>query len=103
MPMSAHYKPNGTPLTDREREVLIILMEECAEVIHAASKLVRFGKENRPEPDGRLNTQVLSEEVGHLRAMLNMTRHIDLIDPAAESIGEQQKINRLRWFMQSNP
>ena len=79
--MSDRYQPNGKPLTDREREILIVLMEECAEVTQAASKLLRFGKENRPD-NGVSNVETLSKEVGDLRYMLTMVRDADLTNRA---------------------
>ena len=96
------YTPNGKPLTEREREVLIVLMEECAEVTQAASKLLRFGKENRPD-GGVPNTEVLSDEAGHLKYMLTMARDLGLIDTDIESKAQMRKHDRMRWFMQSKP
>lgn len=96
------YKPNGKPLTDREREILTVLMEECAEVIQAASKLLRFGKENRPDT-GVSNIETLSRECGDLRYMLAMTRDANLTVMEIEVEQEQRKHDRMRWFMQSKP
>ena len=100
------YTPNGLPLTDYEREVLVVLMEECAEVTQAASKLIRFGKENRPAVGGetrpgRLNTEVLAEEIGHLRYLLTMVRSLDMYDANLEIEAQQNKHDKMRWFMQS--
>jgi len=46
-------------------EKLVILMEECAEVIKAASKCLRFGY-TRNHPSYGDNDKVLSSEVGDL-------------------------------------
>jgi hypothetical protein len=89
------------PLTEYEREVLIVLMEECAEVTQAASKLLRFGKENRPEPDSRPNTEILAGEIGELRYLLAMVKDLDLYDPQIEVQASQRKRDRMRWFMQT--
>jgi NTP pyrophosphatase (non-canonical NTP hydrolase) len=97
----AQYQPNGTPLTDYEREVLTVLMEECAEVTQAASKLLRFGKENRPEPDGRPNTEILANEIGDLRYLLTMVRDLDLYNPQIEVAAQERKHDRMRWYMQT--
>ena len=94
------YIPNGIPLSDREREILIVLMEECAEVIQAASKLLRFGKENRPD-NGISNIETLSKEIGDLRYMLTMVRDADLTIEEIEIKQQQIKHDRMRWFMQS--
>ncbi len=93
------YVPNGTPLTDREREILIVLMEECAEVTQAASKLLRFGKENRPV-DGLNNSLVLSAECGDLRRLLDMVREAGITDHEIETVHYVRKAERLLRFMQ---
>lgn len=100
--MSEVYAPNGKPLTEREREVLIVLMEECAEVTQAASKLLRFGKENRPD-NGVSNVETLSKEVGDLQYMLRMARDADLTNADIEAKAQLCKHDRMRWFMQSKP
>lgn len=51
------------PLTTDE--LLVVLMEECAEVIKAASKCLRFGY-TRNHPSYGDNDKVLSSEVGDL-------------------------------------
>lgn len=99
---SERYTPNGKPLTDREREILTVLQEECAEVIQAASKLLRFGKENHPE-SGEANTVTLSKECGDLRYMLLMVRDADLTDAEIERKAHERKHDRMRWYMQSAP
>ena len=100
--MAERYVPNGTPLTDYERELLVCVMEECAEIIQAASKLVRFGKENRPD-NNVSNTEVLSAEVGDLLAVLERTVKASLIDPDVISDGVDQKRARLDKYLQTSP
>lgn len=46
-------------------ELLVVLMEECAEVIKAASKCLRFGY-TRNHPSYGDNDKVLSSEIGDL-------------------------------------
>lgn len=46
-------------------ELLVILMEECAEVIQAASKCLRFGYDRQQEGYG-INDEVLAAELGDL-------------------------------------
>ena len=65
-------------------ELLVILMEECAEVIQEASKLIRF-----PEN----NTDKLTKELGDLQCMISIaTNHLD-IDPVdiAVQMGKKRK------------
>jgi NTP pyrophosphatase (non-canonical NTP hydrolase) len=51
-------------------ELLVILMEECAEVGIEASKMIRFGYDH---------SQKLESEVGDLMCMLNLLHEYDLI------------------------
>ena len=99
--MTERYKPNGTPLTDYERELLVILMEECAEVTQAASKLIRFGKENHPET-GLCNSLVLEHEVGDLSAVVSMVEEAGLTGRYAVVVAAERKRARLSKFMQTS-
>jgi hypothetical protein len=98
------YQPNGTPLTDYERELLVILMEECAEVIQAASKLIRFGKENRPPtgfPHSEIsNSTYLGLEAGDLDYMIRLVREAGIISLKDIGAGHQRKMARLDQYMQ---
>ena len=59
--------------TDNEQEILNILSEECAEVIQAISKILRFGwgscHPDTPEITNRIH---LTEELGDLYCMMNL-------------------------------
>lgn len=94
------YQPNGIPLTDYERELLVILMEECGEVIQAASKLIRFGKENRPDT-GFSNSFVLGAEIGDLERVILMVIENDIVTLTSIEEGRQRKRERLAQFMQT--
>ncbi len=96
------YEPNGLPLTDRERELLTITMEECAEVIQACSKLLRFGKENRPD-DGRSNSQALAAELGDVECMILKLVDAKLVNYDDITRSAQRKHTRLDFYMQSDP
>lgn len=100
--MTDRYIPSGRPLTDYEREILVILMEECAEVIQAASKLVRFGRENRPE-GGALNTEILSAEIGDVLCMVELAQKAWLMHGPDIHNGTIRKRERLAHFMQTAP
>jgi hypothetical protein len=98
--MADRYVPNGTPLNDHERELLVILMEECAEVTQAASKLLRFGKENRPD-SGVSNVYTLSAEYGDLLTISEMAINSGLMRMTAIEEGRYRKRERLAHFMQT--
>ena len=105
------YVPNGTPVNEYERELLTVLMEECAEVIQAASKILRFGKENRPPretPEGHeiteltvSNTSILSIEYGHVVCVAAMLIEDRVLDPAWIAEGRRVKKERLAKYMQT--
>jgi NTP pyrophosphatase (non-canonical NTP hydrolase) len=66
------------PLTREER--LVVLIEECGEVIQAATKCLRFGWD-RDHPDYGVNHEVLAREVGDLIAMIDsLNLREDLIE-----------------------
>lgn len=57
------------------------LSEECAEVVQAVSKIVRFGHDGR-YPTGETNTEYLAAEVADVEAVIAEVRRRGLI-PAA--------------------
>jgi NTP pyrophosphatase (non-canonical NTP hydrolase) len=68
-------------LTVSEQERLQILIEECGEVIQAASKVLRHGYEStNPTIEGSLtNREFLEKELGHLSNIRDMmVGHTDL-------------------------
>lgn len=99
--MTERYKPNSVPLTDYERELLVILMEECAEVTQAASKLLRFGKENRPD-SGVSNVETLSMEWGDASLVADMAADAGLMRSGAILEGRARKRERLAHYLQSS-
>lgn len=95
---------DGRPLSHWEREVLTILQEECAEVIQAASKLLRFGAYVTNPVTGVANTKELGLEIGDLRFMLQVLYEATgLTDPNDVADGLRRKRERLRIFLQSTP
>jgi NTP pyrophosphatase (non-canonical NTP hydrolase) len=63
-------------MTDKERELLLILAEECSEVIQAVSKILRFGIDT--EWINETNRQHLEDELGDLSCMINLTTTFNL-------------------------
>jgi NTP pyrophosphatase (non-canonical NTP hydrolase) len=57
-------------LNDQQNEVMLIALEECAEVIQAISKVFRFGIDS--VHNGVSNKEHLEEEVGDLLCMIEM-------------------------------
>jgi len=61
-------------------ECLVLLVEECSEVIQAATKCLRFGWD-REFPDYGVNHQVLAREAGDLLGVIDaLELRQDIID-----------------------
>ena len=61
-------------MNSKQKEVLLIAQEECAEVIQAISKIFRFGFDSvwPIEHSSPNNKERLEEEVGDLLAMIDI-------------------------------
>jgi hypothetical protein len=59
-------------MDETTREILIILQEECAEVIVEISKCFRFGPDQMMEGVDVTNIQRLQKELGDLQAMVEL-------------------------------
>lgn len=57
------------PTTLTRDELLILLVEECGEVIQAATKCLRFGWD-RNQPNYGVNHEVLAKEIGDLHGVI---------------------------------
>lgn len=55
-----------------EKEILLILQEECAEVTQAVSKVFRFGYDAKHPNEDRNNKERLEEELGDLQCMISL-------------------------------
>ena len=59
-------------MNEDTREILIILQEECAEVIVEISKCFRFGPDQMMQGVEETNIQRLQKELGDLTAMIEL-------------------------------
>lgn len=59
-------------MNEDTKEILIILQEECAEVIVEVSKCFRFGPDQMMEGMDVTNIQRLQKEIGDLQAMIEL-------------------------------
>lgn len=60
----------GTPTTLSRDELLVLLIEECAEIIQAATKCQRFGYASNHIAEYGRNDLKLSSEIGDLLGVL---------------------------------
>lgn len=89
------------PPTPYERELLEILIEECAEVQQRATKMLRFGVQERQPGQLHTNSVRLSEEVGDLMEVIDRCRDADLLSRDAIATGIKRKKHQLAKYMQT--
>ena len=87
-------------MKDMSREdlktTLLIMMEECAEVTQAASKILRFGLDNSYE--GVSNRAHLETEIGDLLFLFDLLKECSIIDPENVAKATEAKRDKLaRW------
>jgi NTP pyrophosphatase (non-canonical NTP hydrolase) len=83
---------------EKNREVLLIAQEECAEVIQAISKCFRFGLDNIKPGKPKTNREHLEEEIGDLMAMIYMCYDLKIIDPVKVREAQENKIEKLKQW-----
>lgn len=76
-------------LTEKDRELLIIAMEECSEVAIECSKILRFGFSK--EKEAKLNG-----EVGDLMCMLQLMQERGFLDVDKVDAAVKDKKKRLK-------
>ena len=82
----------------KEKEVMDILQEECAEVIQAVSKISRFGIDNLKPGKPKTNREHLEEELGDMLAMIDIMLDLDLVSVDNLEIAKQAKIEKLKQW-----
>lgn len=82
----------------RDKEILDIAQEECAEVIVAISKINRFGLDNVKPGKPLTNRQHLAEELGDLQAMIDLCIVTGLVDADEVNTATENKINKLKQW-----
>jgi NTP pyrophosphatase (non-canonical NTP hydrolase) len=86
-------------MNDRIKETLIITQEECAEVIQAISKVMRFGFDScYPFEESASTKECLTMEVGQLLCMIDILVEQGVIDEdAMVTAMEAKKIKLETW------
>ena len=80
----------------KEKEVIDILQEECAEVIQAVSKINRFGADNIKPGKPKTNREHLEEELGDMLAMIDIMMELSVISLDKLEIAKKAKIEKLK-------
>lgn len=84
-------------MNDKQKEILVITQEECAEVIQEVSKIFRFGIEQQHK-DGMLHKEKLEQEVGDVLCMINLLTQHGLVRPEAVAQAVENKASKLRQW-----
>lgn len=79
-------------------EALLILSEECAEVVQAISKCQRFGIDNYKPGKPKSNRAHLEDELGDLLAMITILEELEVIDRTLVERASIEKRNKLRQW-----
>ena len=85
-------------MNDKQKEILLIAQEECAEVIVAISKVFRFGFDSRWPEGGVDNRSRLTEELGDLMAMVKLMDENGIINLEELSKAGERKITKLKTW-----
>jgi hypothetical protein len=101
--LSDKYLSPCAPPTPYERELLDILIEECAEVTQRATKLLRFGRDEVQPGQPLSNMERLSLEIGDVREMIGRLHDAQLLAMPTVIEGMRRKRLQLAKFMQTTP
>jgi len=86
-------------MNERVKETMVILQEECAEVIQAVSKILRFGLDSTyPTEDSATTKECLTMEVGQLLCMVNLLIDQGIIDEDAMIAAMEHKTEKLKTW-----
>lgn len=80
-------------MNENTREALLILQEECSEVIQAASKCFRFGINGMYMQES--NRQRLEQEIGDVLAMIDILENQGEISAERINQAKQRKFKKL--------
>lgn len=86
-----------------DRELLVILMEECAEITQRASKALRFGLHEVQPGQPLSNIERLDDEVGDLMAVVGRLSDRRILNMASVELAADRKDKKLHRFLQSEP
>jgi len=86
-------------MNERVKETMVILQEECAEVIQAVSKILRFGLNSTyPTVDSATTKECLTMEVGQLLCMVNLLIDQGIVDEDAMIAAMEHKTEKLKTW-----
>jgi NTP pyrophosphatase (non-canonical NTP hydrolase) len=83
-------------MNDKQKEVMLIAQEECAEVIQAISKVFRFGMDDVHPTTNKSNRDSLEEEVGDLLCMIELLQEHGIVNSTSVLNANVRKRNKLK-------
>ena len=83
-------------MNDKQKEVMLIAQEECAEVIQAISKVFRFGMDDVHPTTNKSNRDSLEEEVGDLLCMIELLQQYGIVNAKNVLNANVSKRNKLK-------
>ncbi len=84
-------------MNDKQREILVITQEECAEVIQEISKCFRFGIDNNHK-SGLPHREVLEQEIGDLLCMLDLCIKNGIVSEVGILEAKVKKVEKLQVY-----
>lgn len=72
-------------MTDKEKELIYMLMEECAEIIQACSKILRFGKDDCCPRTDLTSTEQLNIELADVVGVINLLSENNVVKIPSEN------------------
>ena len=87
-----------------DRELLVCLIEECSEVIHAATKYIRHGADsyNPTLLTSPSNKQQLNKEIGDLGAIMELLDQRAILSDDVIHDYREGKLRRLNQYLHHN-
>ena len=79
-------------------ELLVILQEECAEVIQSASKCRRFGIDNMYDKGTGTQRENLTKEIGDLQCMIDLCIERGIVEKSAVDLAILNKQSKLKIY-----
>lgn len=83
-------------MNEKEKEIMLIAQEECAEVIQAISKCFRFGMFDIHPTTNKSNIDSLEEEVGDLLCMIELMQQYGIVNRINVLNANVSKRNKLK-------